>query len=122
MLSANAIRHVAERQRNSCHVPGTQVYAAGELGRQHRKFLSMSQRTRGWNLLHTPRFINVRSAWIAIMLLCPVGAAAQTTSIAGRVTDTSAAVLPGVTVEVSSPALIEKIRSVTSDGEGLYKI
>ncbi|HZP47188.1 MAG TPA: carboxypeptidase regulatory-like domain-containing protein [Vicinamibacterales bacterium] len=36
--------------------------------------------------------------------------------------DTTGAVLPGVTVEVSSPALIEKARSATTDAEGNYKI
>src|SRR5207249_4100735 len=45
-----------------------------------------------------------------------------TSGIAGVVRDTSGAVLPGVTVEASSPALIEKARTVTTDGEGQYKI
>ena len=36
--------------------------------------------------------------------------------------DTSGAVLPGVVVEASSPALIEKVRSVTSDASGVYNI
>ena len=49
------------------------------------------------------------------------GAYAQS-GIAGVVKDTSGAVLPGVTVEASSPALIEKVRSVVTDGEGQYKI
>ncbi len=43
-------------------------------------------------------------------------------SIAGVVKDTSGAVLPGVTVEASSPALIEKTRSVVTDGTGQYRI
>jgi len=43
-------------------------------------------------------------------------------AIAGLVKDTSGAVLPGVTVEASSPALIEKTRTVVTDGDGLYKI
>src|SRR5690242_21695858 len=30
--------------------------------------------------------------------------------------------MPGVTVEAASPALIEKVRSVVTDGEGQYKI
>jgi hypothetical protein len=42
--------------------------------------------------------------------------------IAGVVRDTSGAVLPGVTVEASSPALIEKVRSVSTDTEGNYKL
>jgi hypothetical protein len=43
-------------------------------------------------------------------------------SIAGVVRDSSGAVLPGVTIEVSSPALIERVRSAVTDGEGQYKI
>ena len=43
-------------------------------------------------------------------------------SITGVVKDTSGAVLPGVTVEATSPALIEKVRSVVSDGSGQYRI
>ena len=39
----------------------------------------------------------------------------QTGTIAGVVKDTTGAVLPGVTVEAASPALIEKVRSVVSD-------
>ena len=47
------------------------------------------------------------------LLLGPVGAAAQGAAggIAGVVKDTSGAVMPGVTVEASSPALIEKIQN-----------
>ena len=36
--------------------------------------------------------------------------------------DTSGAVLPGVTVEAASPALIEKVRSAVTDGNGQYRI
>src|SRR5829696_8393235 len=43
-------------------------------------------------------------------------------SITGVVRDTSGAVLPGVSVEAASPALIEKVRSVVTDGSGLYRI
>ena len=42
--------------------------------------------------------------------------------IAGVVKDSSGAVLPGVTVEASSPALIEKVRTAVTDGAGQYKI
>ena len=55
------------------------------------------------------------------MMLCANGAFAQA-SITGVVKDTSGAVLPGVTVEASSPALIEKSRSVVTDGTGQYRI
>src|SRR5262245_7234335 len=43
-------------------------------------------------------------------------------SIVGTVKDSSGAVMPGVTVEASSPALIEKTRSVVSNGSGQYSI
>jgi hypothetical protein len=54
-------------------------------------------------------------------LVTPHAALAQAV-IAGSVKDTSGAVLPGVTVEASSPALIEKVRSAVSDGNGVYRI
>jgi hypothetical protein len=53
--------------------------------------------------------------------LIPSAASAQG-SITGVVRDTSGAVLPGVTVEASSPALIEKVRSAVTDGSGQYRI
>src|SRR6516164_1690460 len=58
-------------------------------------------------------------------LILPRAAMAQQTaasSIAGVVKDASGAVLPGVTVEAASTALIEKVRSVTTDSTGQYKI
>src|SRR4030095_6016053 len=54
--------------------------------------------------------------------LFPQEAYAQVGSIAGLVRDTSGAVLPGVTVEVTSPAIIEKVRSSVTDGSGRYQI
>ena len=51
------------------------------------------------------------------------GAAAQEgASIIGLVQDTSGAVLPGVTVEASSDALIERVRSAVTDGAGRFAI
>jgi hypothetical protein len=66
------------------------------------------------------RVVNVTAA-LAGLLLFPSLVFAQAT-IAGVVRDASAAVLPGVTVEASSPALIEKSRTVVSDGTGQYRI
>ena len=54
-------------------------------------------------------------------LAFPVAARAQS-AIAGTVKDTSGAILPGVTVEAASPVLIEKTRSVVSNGQGQYTI
>src|SRR5687767_11649714 len=56
-----------------------------------------------------------------IGLLLPTSAAAQST-IAGLVTDTTGSILPGVTVEAASPALIEKVRTAVTDGQGRYSI
>src|SRR3978361_2310328 len=56
--------------------------------------------------------------WIGLV---PATAFAQS-AIAGIVKDTTGAVMPGVTVEAASPALIEKVRSVVTDGQGQYKI
>src|SRR5579872_4523000 len=57
-----------------------------------------------------------------LVLMAPALAFAQGASITGVVKDTSGAVLPGVTVEAASPALIEKIRTVVSAGDGQYRI
>jgi hypothetical protein len=57
----------------------------------------------------------------ACLLLLPAVADAQS-AFSGVVRDTSNAVLPGVTVEASSPVLIERARSVVTDGEGRYTI
>src|SRR5499425_2838655 len=58
---------------------------------------------------------------IACLVFVPAGAYAQA-AIAGVVKDSSGAVLPGVTVEAASPALIEKVRAVVTDGSGQYKV
>ncbi|MEQ1729375.1 MAG: carboxypeptidase regulatory-like domain-containing protein [Vicinamibacterales bacterium] len=58
---------------------------------------------------------------VAILLLVPAAAHAQST-FTGTVKDTSGAVLPGVTVEAASPALIEKTRSVVTDDGGAYRL
>src|SRR5215510_1324293 len=55
------------------------------------------------------------------LLAAPMTAYADS-EIAGIVTDATGAVLPGVTVEVTSPALIEQTRSVVSDAAGAYRI
>ena len=58
------------------------------------------------------------------LVLHPAGTFAQlsTGTVAGVVRDESGAVLPGVTVEASSPALIEKTISAVTDSVGQYKI
>src|SRR5713226_6443487 len=57
------------------------------------------------------------------LVLFPAAAFAQTiAAIAGSVKDTTGAALPGVSVEASSPALIEKVRTAVTDGQGNYQI
>jgi hypothetical protein len=55
-------------------------------------------------------------------MLVPISAFAQSSSIAGVVADASGGVLPGVTVEASSAALIEGSRTATTDANGRYTI
>jgi hypothetical protein len=57
-----------------------------------------------------------------VLLLVSPGLALAQASIAGSVRDSSGAALPGVVVEASSPALIEKVRTATTDGNGVYRI
>ena len=58
---------------------------------------------------------------LLFLLLLPTAALAQA-AITGLVKDASGGVLPGVTVEVASPVLIEKVRSVTTDATGQYRV
>ncbi len=60
------------------------------------------------------------AAAIACLLLVPSLASAQ--AIGGTVTDTTGGILPGVTVEVRSPALIEGVRTAVTDGSGQYRV
>jgi hypothetical protein len=59
-----------------------------------------------------------------VLLVLPVLAYSQTSqsALAGVVRDTTGGVLPGVTVEAASPALIERVRAVTTDSSGVYRI
>src|ERR1700686_321539 len=62
----------------------------------------------------------VAVAWF--WLIPSLSFAQSTGGIAGVVRDTSGGVIPGVSVEAASPALIEKVRTVVTDTEGQYKI
>jgi hypothetical protein len=53
--------------------------------------------------------------------MVPTAVWAQAT-ITGTARDTSGAVLPGVSVEAASPALIERVRTVITDSTGQYRI
>ena len=58
-----------------------------------------------------------------LLVFVPAVASAQSgAALTGIVTDSSGAVLPGVTVEARSPALIEQVRSAVTDETGRYRI
>src|SRR5688572_25151437 len=70
-----------------------------------------------------PFRIRICLVLLGAALLAPARALAQVnyaSSIVGVARDASGGVLPGVTVEASSPALIEKTRTVVTDGQGRY--
>ena len=67
------------------------------------------------------RLVLIGVSLVVVLLGTPAIVKAQA-SIAGQVKDASGAVLPGVTVEASSPALIEQVRTVVTSGTGQYRI
>jgi len=66
--------------------------------------------------------VSMRATALAALALVLNAGATQAQTLAGVVRDPSGGVLPGVTVEASSPALIERTRSVVTDGQGQYQI
>src|SRR6476659_9346294 len=69
-----------------------------------------------------PRCLKAIVVLLSLLLLPAAALAQATASIVGTAKDASGAVLPGVVVEVSSPVLIEKTRSVVTSGTGQYSI
>jgi hypothetical protein len=61
-----------------------------------------------------------KAVLVAAVVLLPSLVHAQ--SLAGTVRDASGAVLPGVTIEAASPALLEKVRTAITDGTGQYRL
>src|SRR5581483_10958142 len=68
------------------------------------------------------RRVGLRVAFLVGVVLLIARSGAAQVAIAGVVKDTTGAIMPGVTVEASSPALIEKSRTVVTDTAGQYKI
>src|SRR5436309_4920840 len=62
------------------------------------------------------------SVAVAAAVLAVPGLGRAQSAFAGVVKDTTGAVLPGVAVEAASPALIEQVRTATTDSNGAYKI
>ncbi|MFN7916730.1 MAG: TonB-dependent receptor [Vicinamibacterales bacterium] len=65
---------------------------------------------------------NIKALFVALALLALPALAQAQSAFTGVVKDTSGAVLPGVTVEAASDALIEKTRSVITDADGGYRL
>jgi hypothetical protein len=63
-----------------------------------------------------------RAYAVALTVMCVHGTAFAQATLTGVVTDASGAILPGVTVETASPALIERTRTTVTDGGGRYRI
>ena len=58
---------------------------------------------------------------LCAVVVAPTLAFAQA-QIVGQVRDESGGVLPGVSVEAASPAIIEKVRTAITDDQGRYRI
>ena len=74
------------------------------------------------NLGRSPRFSRAFFTLAFLPIFSSGAWAQQASGIAGVVRDSAGLAMPGVTVEAASPALIEKIRTVVTDGEGRYSI
>ena len=66
--------------------------------------------------------VTIASVFVVPLAFPAPAAAQQRASIVGVVQDATGAVMPGVTVDASSPALIEQVRSAVTDGSGRYSI
>ena len=76
--------------------------------------IGVPQQSAGWR---------ARLTCVVFMMAClAMAQSAAAQSIAGVARDASGAVLPGVTVEAASPALIEKVRTVVTDSTGQYRL
>ena len=68
------------------------------------------------------RWVGVFAIVVGLMFNPATAAAQLSSGIAGAVEDTTGAVLPGVTVEANSPALIGGARVAVTDNQGQYRI
>ena len=69
-----------------------------------------------------PAFFVLTSVTLLTLFVSTRASAQEEAQLTGVVKDASGAVLPGVTVEASSPALIERVRTAVTDGAGQYRI
>src|SRR5438132_4866484 len=94
--------------------------------RPHALCICLPHRFRKIALFFGGKPMQARLGWIPILALAcvfllPSLALAQG-QIVGQVKDESGAILPGVTVEAASPALIEKVKTGVTDDQGRYRI
>src|SRR5579863_6867615 len=68
------------------------------------------------------RIVQHLIAGVSAAIVFPALCLAQFGSVAGVVKDSTGSVVPGVTVEAASPALIEKARTAVSDASGQYRV
>src|SRR5690348_7330013 len=68
------------------------------------------------------RFMVYVAAVASLVLPATVYGQGAQSALTGVVKDATGGILPGVTVEAASPALIERVRSATTDSAGLYRI
>src|SRR5579871_6232506 len=97
------------------------VYSEPHFRHRDRVLILRQLRTGGHGMARTNGRGIARAVVTLGLLLVPIAAHAQST-LTGVVKDVTGAVLPGVTVEAASPVLIEKTRSVITDGSGGYRI
>src|SRR5262245_3164514 len=67
------------------------------------------------------RHLTIALVACGVCLILASPASAQS-AIAGVVRDTTGAVLPGVVVEATSPALIERVRTTVTSEAGQYRL
>ena len=88
--------------------------------------LKLLVNARTWTIaapLETPLLHGLATGSLVIVALLLLSTPAfSQPAVAGIVRDASGAILPGVSVEAASPALIEKVRTVVTDGTGQYRI
>jgi hypothetical protein len=64
----------------------------------------------------------ISAVLVGLAVTCVPAVVSAQSAIVGVVKDNTGAVLPGVTVEAASDVLIEKMKTVTTDGAGQYRI
>src|SRR4029453_1591448 len=119
VVLCRAIAHLLRVSKRDGQGRGLRGRSAAPTMRGGRRLMSFPQRTKGERM----RAIATAIMVVLGLVMLPAPSSGQALgTITGVVKDSSGAVLPGATVEASSPALIEKTRTVVTDGSGQYRI